>query len=97
MSVTDTPEEYQLYGLPQGAAVRSIEPDSPADHAKLQPGDIITQIDDQAITGSRELVRYLRSCTVGQQLKLTLYRKGDTLELHLTVGEQQTAANKEAR
>ena len=97
VSVTDTPEEYQLYGLPQGAAVRSIEPDSPADHAKLQPGDIITQIDDQAITGSRELVRYLRSCTVGQQLKLTLYRKGDTLELHLTVGEQQTAANKEAR
>lgn len=97
VSVTDTPQEYQLYGLPQGAAVRSIEPDSPADRAKLQPGDIITQIDDQAITGSRELVRYLRSCTVGQKLRLTLYRKGDTLELDLTVGEQQTASNKEAQ
>jgi serine protease Do len=97
VSVTDTPQEYQLYGLPQGAAVRSIESDSPADRAKLQPGDIITQIDDQAITGSRELVRYLRSCTVGQKLRLTLYRKGDTLELDLTVGEQQTASNKEAQ
>ena len=77
--------------------MRSVEPDSPADRAKLQPGDIITQIDDEAITGSRELVRYLRSCTVGQRLKLKLYRKGDTLELQLTVGEQQTAANKETQ
>ena len=95
VSVTDTPQEYQLYGLPQGAAVRSVEPDSPAAKASLQPGDIITRIDDESITGSRELVRYLRSCDVGQSLHLTLYRKGETVELTLTVGEQKTASNKE--
>ena len=95
VSVTDTPQEYQFYGLPQGAAVRSIEPDSPAAQADLQPGDIITNINGEAITGSKELVRYLRSCTIGQELKLTLYRKGDTLELTVVVGEQTTAANKD--
>lgn len=95
VTVTDTPQEYQLYGLPQGAAVRNLEPDSPAAKAELQPGDIITHIDSQPITGSRELVRYLRSCQVGQSLKLRLYRKGETLELTLTVGEQKTAATKE--
>ena len=95
VTVTDTPQEYQLYGLPQGAAVRNVEPDSPAAKASLQPGDIITEIDGAAITGSRELVRYLRGCSVGQTLKLKLYRKGEILELTLTVGEQKTAANKE--
>ena len=95
VTATDTPQEYQLYGLPQGAAVRNVEPDSPAQKASLQPGDIITHIDGEPITGSRELVRYLRSCEVGQSLQLTLYRKGETLELTLTVGERKTAANGE--
>lgn len=93
VSVTDTPQEYQLYGLPQGAAIRDVEPNSPAANANLQPGDIITHMDGTAITGSKELVRRLRSCTVGQTLKLTLYRKGDTLELSVTVGEQKTEAH----
>ena len=44
VTVTDTPQEYQFYGLPQGATVRQIEPDSPAAQADLQPGDIITNI-----------------------------------------------------
>ena len=93
VSVTDTPQEYQLYGLPQGAAIRDVEPNSPAANANLQPGDIITHMDDTVITGSKELVRRLRSCTVGQTLKLTLYRKGDTLVLSITVGEQKTEAH----
>lgn len=97
VTVMDTPQEYQLYGLPQGATVRNVEPDSPAASANLQPGDIITHIDGKIITGSKELVRYLRSCDVGQKLKLTLYRKGDTLELTVTVGEQKTEANKEGQ
>lgn len=92
VSVMDTPHEYQFYGLPQGAAVRSTEPDSPAAKIGLQPGDIITAVNGQTITGSKELVRYLRSCAVGQELKLSIYRKGQTIELTITVGEQTTAA-----
>ena len=96
VTVTDTPQEYQFYGLPQGATVRQIEPDSPAAQADLQPGDIITNINTEAITGSKELVLYLRSCNVGQELKLTIYRKGETLELTITVGEQKTSTNQES-
>lgn len=90
VAVTDTPQEYQFYGLPQGATVRNVEKGSPAEQADLQPGDIITQIDDQVLTGSRELVRYLRKCTAGQTLQLKLYRKGETLEVSLTVEERNT-------
>lgn len=92
VTVTDTPEEYQFYGLPKGATVRSTEPESPAAKADLQPGDIITSINDQAITGSKDLVRFLRNCTVDQELKLSIYRKGQTMELTITVGEQKTQA-----
>jgi serine protease Do len=95
VSVTDTPQEYQFYGLPQGATVRNVAPDSPAQKADLQPGDIITKVDTQPITGSRELIRCLKNSTVGQELKLTLYRKGQTLEVTITVGEQKTSANQE--
>ena len=90
VTVTDTPQEYQFYGLPQGATVRSTEPESPAAKAQLQPGDIITNINGQAITGSKDLVRYLRNCTVDQVLKLSIYRKGEPIELTITVGEQTT-------
>lgn len=90
VTVTDTPQEYQFYGLPQGATVRSVEKDSPAERAGLQPGDIITQIKGQAISGSRELVRFLHNCDVGQSMQLKLYRKGENVELTLTVGEQKT-------
>lgn len=92
VTVTDTPQEYQFYGLPQGATVRSVEQDSPAAKAALQPGDIITAIDGKDLIGSRDLVRYLRSCHVGQTLKLKVYRKGERMELSLSVAEQRTAS-----
>ena len=90
VSVTDTPQEYQLYGLPQGATVRVVEQGSTAETAGVQVGDIITAADGSPITGSRELVKYLRTCQVGQSLRLTIYRRGETLELAVTVGEQRS-------
>jgi len=88
VSVADVSEETQSYGLPQGAAVRSIVADSPAEKAGLQANDIITAVDGKAITGSSDLVSVVGASKVGQVLKLTVYRKGVTIELELTVGEQ---------
>ena len=89
VTVTDVTQEHQLYGLPEGAVVRGIEKGSPAEASGLQPGDIITHADGKEISGSRELVRLLRNCTVGQKLKLTLYRKGQTLTVDVTAAEQK--------
>jgi serine protease Do len=89
VTVTDVTQEHQLYGLPEGAVVRAIEKGSPAEASGLQPGDIITHADGKVISGSRELVRLLRNCTVGQKLKLTLYRKGQTLTVDVTAAEQK--------
>ena len=98
VSVTNVSEETQSYGLPQGAAVKEVVADSPAEKAGLQVNDIITQVDGQQITGSSDLVTYVGKCEIGQVLKLTVYRQGSSMELTLTVGEQiQQATQQETQ
>ncbi len=92
VSVADVSQESQSYGLPQGAAIRSIAEDSPAEKSGLNIGDIITKVDDTTITSSAELVSIIGDSEVGQELTLTVYRKGETIELKLTVGEQTQSA-----
>ncbi len=88
VSVTDVSAETQSYGLPQGAAVRSVGADSPAQKAGLQTSDIITAVNGTAITGQLDLVQFIHKAQPGDVLELTVYRKGATLELAVTVGEQ---------
>ncbi len=90
VSVATVSEETQIYGLPQGASVQEIVENSPAAAAGLQINDIITHVDGKEITGSSDLVATIRNAAIGDELKLTVYRMGDTLELTITVGEQQT-------
>jgi len=97
VSVMDVSEETQSYGLPQGAAVKAVTEDSPAEKAGLQINDIITKANDTEITESDDLVDLVKSCEPGDSLLLTVYRSGDTLELTVTVAErQQTALANEA-
>ena len=92
ISVTDVSQETQSYGLPQGAAVKTIAEDSPAEAAGLQVNDIITHVDGTAVTGSNDIVSYVGNCQVGQVLKLTVYRQGASIELEITVGEKIQSA-----
>ncbi len=95
VSVTDVSEETQSYGLPQGAAVKSVAEDSPAAKAGLQINDIITHVNGTAITGSSSLVSVVGDANIGDTLKLTVYRQGSTIELEITVGEQIQSATQE--
>lgn len=92
VSVADVSSESQLYGLPQGAAVRSVSEDSPAQKAGLQTGDIITKANDTEITGSSDLVSLVRKMAVGDTLTVTVYRQGQTMELDIVVEEQIQSA-----
>ena len=88
VSISDVSAESQSYGLPKGAAVRQVVADSPCEKAGLKVNDIITHIDGKEISGSSDLVKVIDASAIGQILKLTVYRQGETLELELTVGEQ---------
>lgn len=88
ISVVDVSAEMQAFGLPKGAALQNIAVGSPAGKAGLQPNDIITKIDDTEITSSSDVVQFVKTTTVGQELKVTVYRQGQTLELTVIVEEQ---------
>ncbi len=92
VSVVSVSAETQSYGLPKGAAVRAVGENTPAAAAGLQVSDIITHIDGDPITGSNDLSAAVIASTPGDILRLTVYRRGATLELSVTVGEQRQNA-----
>ena len=95
VSVTTVSAETQSYGLPQGAAVKEVVKDSPAEKAGLQVNDIITHANGKEIADHTELVTLVGNATVGDTLELTVYRKGATKQISITVAEQIQSANQE--
>ena len=97
VSVTTVSTETQSYGLPQGAAVKTVAEDSPAAAAGLKVNDIITHIGGKEISGSSELVSIVNDSNPGDTMTLTVYRQGNTHELTITVGEQIQSANEQEK
>ena len=95
VSVTTVSTETQSYGLPKGAAVKEVTKDSPAEKAGLQVNDIITHINGKEIADHTELVTLVGNAAVGDTLELTVYRKGATKQISITVGEQIQSATQE--
>ena len=90
--INNVSSEAQAYGLPAGAAIYSIEDDSPAQKAGLQENDIVTEVDGKTISTTSELVELVGEKAIGDELKLKVYRQGETIEITVTVGEQTTSA-----
>ena len=88
VEVVDVSQEMQNYGLPKGAAVKSVENDSPAEEAGLRRNDIITKVNDTEITSASQLNQYFDLLTIGEEITLSVYRQGTTLTLKLTADEQ---------
>lgn len=96
IGVLDVSEETQMYGVPAGAAVQTVTGDSPAAQAGIQVGDVITAVNGAEVTSS-SLVELVGNSEVGDQLTMTIYRQGQTLDITVTVGEkiQSALANEE--
>ena len=95
VSVTTVSAETQSYGLPKGAAVKEVTEDSPAEKAGLQVNDIITHVNGKEIADQTELVMLIGNAAVGDTLEFTVYRKGTTEQITITVGEQIQSATQE--
>ncbi len=76
-----------LKGLEKGVVVRTIEADAPANKSQLRPFDVITQVDGKSVTTDTELQREILKKKIGQPVKLTVWRKGQTVEVPVTTGE----------
>lgn len=92
VTILSVSEEAQAYGLPAGASVNSIEADGPAAQSDLKVNDIITKVNDTGIASSNELIKAVSQCKPGEEITLTVYRSGQTLEIKLTVGQRISSA-----
>ena len=85
VSLTDLSEENLSYGLPQGAAIGAVTEGAPAAEAGIQVGDIITAVNGEAIENSSDLIAKVKKCQAGDELTLSVYRKGEELEITVKV------------
>lgn len=74
-------------GKPQGALVRGVEAGAPAEKAGVEAGDIIIKLDGKAIEKSTDLPRMVGSLKPGTRSTLTVFRRGATKDLTVTIGE----------
>ncbi|HEV3409606.1 MAG TPA: trypsin-like peptidase domain-containing protein [Chthoniobacterales bacterium] len=74
-------------GIDKGVVVRTIEADAPAYKSDLRPFDVITHVDSAAVTTDTQLQREILKKRVGQNVELTVWRKGQTLKIPITTGE----------
>lgn len=89
VSLKDVSADSQEAGIPKGAQVEIVNDDSPAAKAGLQVGDVITAIDGKAVESSNDLVAAVKKQKAGDVVKLSVYRKGDNIEISVTVSEKK--------
>jgi serine protease Do len=90
------------FGLakPMGALVNAVERGGPAEKAGVETGDIILKFDGKSVTGSSDLPRIVGATRPGARVPMQVWRKGQTKDVAVTVGEipdERVAASRGAR
>lgn len=80
-------------GKPQGALIRGVEEGSPAEKAGIEAGDIITRFDGKAIDKASDLPRLVGNTKPGSRVNVTVFRRGASKDLNITVAEVQPEKN----
>ena len=86
-------------GLPgdDGVLVTEVVPDSPAEAAGVETGDVIVALAGERVAGPTELRRRVEKLTVGENYPLTVIRDGAETELTLAAGDLAELAPTAAR
>ncbi len=71
----------------QGALVAEVFPNTPAADVKLQPGDVVLELDGKKVAGPRSLQGIVEKLTTGKKYKLTILRDGKRTTLSIVFRE----------
>jgi serine protease Do len=84
-------------GKPQGAFVSNVEVGAPADKGGVEAGDVITKFDGKTIEKSSDLPRLVGNVKPGTKSTVTVFRRGQSKDLSVTVAEIEPEKTKATR
>ena len=68
----------------EGAAVREVRPDSPAESAGFIDGDVVVEFDGERVRSARQLTRLVQETPAGRTVGTAVLRDGRRVELDVT-------------
>jgi serine protease Do len=83
------PDMAKAFGLSRGggALVADVSPGSPAAKGALERGDVILELNGEAVRGPDDLSVRISQTAPGTPVTLKIFRNGQTRDLTLTLGE----------
>ena len=89
-----TPAEAQQLGVSgkDGVVVVSVQPESAASDAGLQPGDLLREVDGKAVTGPETVRDAIRANEPGATIPMEVERDGKLTTLSAVLGSQPVTA-----
>lgn len=70
-----------------GASVEELTRGGAAAQAGLQAGDVITAVDGESVSSSKQLTGYIRRYRSGQEVTITYVRNGEKRDVTVTLGK----------
>jgi serine protease Do len=86
-----TPELAKAFGLENnnGALIAEVIPESPAEKAGIEPGDIVLKIDNKDIKDWNMFRNHISMLEPGTKVNLSIFRDGKHKEIKVTVGDRE--------
>lgn len=86
------PELAEQFGADRGALVADVTPDSAAEKAGLQPGDVITKINNLEVRDPRQLLLTISQLAPGSTVNIEYVRDGETATTTAELGSRPEQA-----
>ena len=94
LGITIKSSSVEADGVTRGCAqVQAVTDGGPASKAGVKAGDSIVAFNGKAVNNNYSLLGYVRASAMGDKAKLTVVRGGNTMDLEVTLDQEETKTN----
>ena len=94
LGITIKSSSVEADGVTRGCAqVQAVTDGGPASKAGVKAGDSIVAFNGKAVNNNYSLLGYVRASAMGDKVKLTVVRGGNTMELDVTLDQEESQTN----
>ena len=94
LGITIKSSSVEADGVTRGCAqVQAVTDGGPASKAGVKAGDSIVAFNGKAVNNNYSLLGYVRAAAMGDKVKLTVVRGSNTMDLEVTLDQEETKTN----